>query len=576
MIRRAFRNLSFQKKCFLACLLASMIPVILLGGFCYRQMRDILIDREKTTLRDTLLREGNSLDEKLNRFVQGAHYICWNNNLNQALGLEFAYVSEMYLFYRDTLDPLLGSVKALNPEISEVTLYTDVSIYPHGTSLRPLEEVVDAPWLNAVLEDHLDHWITDPEQKTLVLASRIYGLPEGKTALVKMDFRYDSAFSAMRTLYENAYGILLTDPQGTVVYEYHTQDMEGKTLSPDRIRGGGGYLEGYVVESVPDIGENWTLWLYRPMDTLLVPVREIGVLIWAIILLCLVFVVCVSFFLSSGIVRPLAALTAQMKQVEKGDLVSHADYESRDEIGALTKAFNQMVERLNRLIDQLIREKVLQKEYEMKALQAQINPHFLYNSLSLINSRAILADQTEISQMARFLSTFYRTTLNKGKSTTCVRDEMENVRSYVSIQLLMHEDAFDVAYEIPEALLDCPMPNLLLQPLVENAIFHGLDCIESGQRGRLRITAWLDENTLVFRISDNGPGIPPEKLHSLLLAGAEDGYGVRNVHQRVQLLCGSEYGLSYESQQGVGTTAVLRLPVKAGREEKGILYPEEN
>jgi len=560
MIRRAIRNLSFQKKCFLACLLASMIPVILLGGFCYRQMRDILINREKTTLRDTLLREGDFLDEKLNRLVQGTYYICWNNNLNQALGLEFTYTSEMYLFYRDTLDPLLGSVKALNPEISEVTLYTDVSIYPHGSSLRPLEDVGDTPWLSTVLKDYLEHWFNDPDQKTLVLANRVYGLPEGKTALVKMEFHHDSIFSAMRTIYENAYGILLIDTQGDVIYEYHTQDMEGKTLSLDRVRAEGGYPEGYVVESVPEIGENWTLWLYRPVDTLLVPIQEIVVLIWAIILLSLVFVVCVSFFLSNSIVRPLVALTSQMKQMEKGSLVSHADYESRDEIGTLTKAFNQMIERLNRLIDQLIREKVLQKEYEMKALQAQINPHFLYNSLSLINSWAILADQQEISQVARFLSSFYRTTLNKGKSITCVRDEMENVRSYVCIQLLMHEDAFDVVYEIPEDILDCLMPNLLLQPLVENAIFHGLDHLESGQRGCLRITARLEENSLIFRVSDNGPGIPQEKLHSLLLAGIEDGYGVQNVHHRIQLLCGSEYGLSYESRQGMGTTAVLRLP----------------
>ena len=283
-------------------------------------------------------------------------------------------------------------------------------------------------------------------------------------------------------------------------------------------------------------------------------------LILVIILLCLLFVVLVSFFLSAGIVRPLEKLTAQMKQVEQGVLVSRTDYDSLDEIGSLTKAFNHMLKRLNGLIDQLIQEKVLQKEYEMRALQAQINPHFLYNSLSLINSKAILADQQEISQMAQFLSTFYRTTLNKGKSITFVRDELDNVRSYVRIQLLMHNHSFDVAYDIAEEILERRMPNLLLQPLVENAIEHGLDRLGSGKRGILRIAGSLEGDTMVFRVSDNGPGIPPGKLDAILQVSANSGYGVPNVHQRVQLLFGADYGLSYESS-ACGTTASLRLPV---------------
>lgn len=565
MIRKAFADLSFRKKCLAACLLVSMIPLILLGAFCYRQMHSALLDREKAMLEDTLIRESDMLNEKLNRYVQGMHYVCWNNNLNLQLIQEFDTVSEMYLFYRDTLDPLLSSIKTLNPEIHNATLYTNVQINPHGSYLRPLTDVETQPWFSEVCRDYQDHWILSPETKTLSLACRIYNMPEGKTALVKMDFTFDSTFSSMRLLYDHAYGIMLSTADGDGIYDYHTEDMEGKTLTHGQLHAQNAGGSEYVTASVSGIGDGWSLCLYRPLDTLLAPTRNMIFLIWVIILLCLLLVGAASFLLSAGIVRPLESLTAQMKQVEQGVLVGRADYESKDEIGSLTKAFNHMVKRLNALIGQLIQEKVLQKEYEMRALQAQINPHFLYNSLSLINSKAILADQQEISQMAQFLSSFYRTTLNKGKSTTPVRDELENVRSYVSIQLLMHSQSFRVVYEIDEGILGCTMPNLLLQPLVENAIQHGLDCLEQGKQGILRISGAKENNTILFRVCDNGPGIPPEKLGSILHVSDDSGYGVPNVHQRVQLLFGPEYGLSYESSPE-GTTATLRLPAGAATE----------
>ena len=559
MILKAFRNMSFRKKCLTACLLVSMIPLILLGAFCYRQMHSALLDREKTMLEDTLIRESDLLNEKLNRYVQGMHYACWNNNLSLQLSQKFDLVSKMYLFYRDTLDPLLSSTKALNPEIYNVTLYTDVEIHPHGSYLRPLTDVSGEAWCQEVCQDFQDHWILDPDKKILSLACRIYNMPEGKTALIKMDFTYGSTFSSMHLLYDHAYGIMLIGNDGNPIYSYHTADMEGKILTHEQLHTSPAGEKDYVVASVSGIGEGWTLHLYRPLDTLLEPTRDMILLIWVMIVLCLLLVGAVSFILSAGIVRPLESLTAQMKQVEQGVLVTQEGTESRDEIGSLTKAFNHMVRRLNGLIQQLIQEKVLQKEYEMRALQAQINPHFLYNSLSLINSKAILADQQEISQMAQFLSTFYRTTLNKGKSITFVRDELENVRSYVNIQLLMHSQSFRVVYEIDEGILGFTMPNLLLQPLVENAIQHGLDCLEQGKQGVLRISGGLENNTILFRVSDNGPGIPPEKLGSILEPGTDSGYGVPNVHQRVQLLFGKDYGLSYESSPE-GTTAALRLP----------------
>ena len=234
--------------------------------------------------------------------------------------------------------------------------------------------------------------------------------------------------------------------------------------------------------------------------------------------------------------------------------------ESHDEVGDLIRSFQKMLDKINALINEVYTGKLAQKEAEMRALQAQINPHFLYNSLSLINWGAIRADAPDISEMAQLLSTFYRTTLNKGKQLTSVADELKNTRSYIDIQRIMHSGQFEAIYQIEEGLGEYLMLNLLLQPLVENAIVHGLDQRPDGG-GILRITAAHKKDTIVFMVEDNGVGIDPQALPNLLTQDS-GGYGIKNVHERIQLYYGKEFGLTLESKLSVGTRATLTIPAR--------------
>jgi len=251
-------------------------------------------------------------------------------------------------------------------------------------------------------------------------------------------------------------------------------------------------------------------------------------------------------------------LAKNMEQIERGDLSVTVTTTATDEIGSLIQKFGNMVHKLQDMINEVYKSKIAKQEYEMKALQAQINPHFFYNSLSLINSKAIIADQGDISEMAQLLSTFYRTTLNRGKDKISVRDELENTTSYIQIQRMMHTNSFDVHYEIEEEILKYSMINLLLQPLVENAINHGIDHKETPGRGVLTIVGKQVGDHLIFKVSDNGCGIEKQTMDTLLTSKTQ-GYGVQNVHLRVQLTYGPEYGLFYESSME-GTTVILTIP----------------
>jgi two-component system sensor histidine kinase YesM len=218
-----------------------------------------------------------------------------------------------------------------------------------------------------------------------------------------------------------------------------------------------------------------------------------------------------------------------------------------------------MVNRINTLINEVYKGKLFQKEAEMKALQAQINPHFLYNSLSLINWKAIEAKQPDISRITLLLSKFYRTSLNKGKNITSIKDEISNIQSYIDIQLMMHDNGFDVEYELDDKIMEYCIPNLLLQPIVENAIDHGID-MNTERKGVIKVSGrYKEEDVIEISVSDNGVGMSEETAHQMLTESSK-GYGVKNVNERIKHFYGEEYGITVKSIEGEGTDIIIRIP----------------
>jgi len=217
-----------------------------------------------------------------------------------------------------------------------------------------------------------------------------------------------------------------------------------------------------------------------------------------------------------------------------------------------------MLHRLNEVIQESYASKVTQKDAELRALQAQITPHFLYNTLSFVNWKALRSEEHDISHIVVALSKFYRTALNKGGQIITVRDEFENIKSYLEIMLIMKNYSFDVIYEIDEQVYSYQMINLVLQPLVENAIQHGIDKKEAG-RGQLKLAAYLGDETVVFTVADNGNGIP-EQLIGSLITSQSSGYGLKNVNERIQLKFGEQYGITVSSTIGEGTVMKITIP----------------
>lgn len=553
-----FKNLRFQRKIIAISLLISLIPTALLGLFSYTQMRTLLIDREKTAIQETLNQEVIQLDYKINSFLSTMNQITWNENIRLALSKNYDSNFDMYLTYRDTIDPLFLTIRSLNTDITAITIYTDVNIYPHGQTLRTLTDAQNQIWYDQACQTTTPFFSLSSDGQTLYLIDRIHYTHVPYTSMICMAIDLSASMQNADSLFNNNYGFLLANASGETIYSYTnlpeaslTTDMSCDMLFNDD-------LTGYITETETLSNTGWNVFLYRPARFISSAASRITYIVWGMILLCIVLIFFVSILLSKVIVAPIETLSAGMRQVESGNYEVAIYCDSKDEIGQLILSFQKMIETINNLINKVLFDQIQQQKYEIEILQSKINPHFLYNSLSLINSKAILSGQNDISQMARLLSTFYRTMLNKGQQITTIASELENTKSYISIQQMMHSNSFETIYDIDETVLRYEIPILLLQPLAENAILHGLDHRELPGPAILSISCYQQNQDIIFKVMDNGCGMSETQCEQILTADSS-GYGVKNVHQRIQLYYGTDYGLTFHSTPNMGTYVLVKI-----------------
>lgn len=557
-LRQWYRNLKFRKKVLFSMLLASLLPVVLLGIFCYFQCRNLLIQREEEMLSQTLEQNVTILTGNLNLYKSYMDSIVWDDNLQQALETDYEDNLQMYVAYRDIIDPVIFNMENLDSAVKQVTIYsTNDTLYPHGKNFLPAEQMK----LNM---DELERgrvlWDARPESDELNIYCKMYSEYGRYENVILISLDYSEVFSIFTNLFSDDYGIEITDNDGNIIFSFAQKNTDHNVQnSAVKHTADAEREKDYVIKTEKIDTVNWMAELQRPVTEISASARSITVLVLIVIFGCCALVAFLSLTLARSVTKPVNELVENIEQIELGSLSVDGVNESQDEIGHLFRSFKRMMERLNDMINQVYQSRILQQQYEMKALQAQINPHFLYNTLSLINWKAIMAEQTEISEMAQLLSTFYRTTLNKGKSTISVKGEWDNTCSYVKIQQMLHSGKFEAVLEIDANILKYQMINLLLQPLVENAIIHGLDHKETEGKKILEVYGGEKKDDLIFTVRDNGCGMSEKTIGNILIEQTK-GYGVQNVHHRIQLYYGEKYGLAYQSEINEGTTVTLIIP----------------
>lgn len=315
-------------------------------------------------------------------------------------------------------------------------------------------------------------------------------------------------------------------------------------------------------EHLKSLGVNWKIVTVIPEKELFNVISEINKYVFIISVLMVTIALLAAVYISLNITRKVAKLKKKVKAFGKNDTIVALNVRTGDEIWELDKSFNDMMVRISDLLRKNIEEKEKQRELELIALQAQINPHFLYNTLDAIGWIAKVKRQNDIEQLVMALAKFFRLSLHKGEKFITVEEEIQLVQSYVKIEQMRSPGKFEIFYNIPEDIKDYKMLKIILQPLVENSIKHGVD--QKKGNGRITINGYLINDELKFEVIDNGKGfdINSRNYQKALSNKLHSGYGLNNVDERIKLEYGEKYGLNIHSEIGKGTMIAVLLRIK--------------
>lgn len=573
MSRRTARGHSLQTvlmAAFLFCL--SLILAFVLLSLVPR-VSQMLKQNAQDRTRETLLQGVSSAEIYVNAALTGLHYAC-TLVPDEPIGADLAW-QEKLLFMRNS-----------RQDTQSLAFFLEDGSLLYGTdgALRlPPEAVRRTPWFQRAMEGQgalgafslpqVQPLFQDQRRHVISLSRGLPYVEDGrqKMGVMLMDIDYQ-AFSAVLNrvqLGESGYaylmdeeGQLITHPRLNEIYNGLFEEDRAAALrqtlgvAEDKADGRGRSL---IVTTLSQT--RWRLVGVAFLDEMLALqsafIRTISVVLAAAVLLSLAAAAMMAY----TVTRPIRLLERKMGQVDSGDLNISIPEAGFREIRSVSSAFNHMLWRIRLLMDQVIVEQETKRLHELNALQAQINPHFLYNTLDSIIWMLERGRSEQAVTMVSALARLFRISISQGRREILVKEELEHVRNYMIIQQMRFKDRFIYTVDCQEELSNLRTIKLIIQPLVENAINHAMDQL-SLQQLHISVRAYREGEALCFQVKDDGVGIPEEKMGGLLTSPAgSGGIGLKNVHERIQLSYGPRWGLQIESVEDEGTCITLRLPI---------------
>ncbi len=489
-------------------------------------------------------------------------------------------------YERNDLPEILNVTAKIRKDIVTVVVYSQrgnvVISNPRGVYNKNFEvtkqewfiNLVDNPADNVFLSPHVQRIFEDSHPWVVSLCRGITYFEDKKpvvlVTVVDMNFSTIEQVCNNVSLGKRGY-IYIIDNSGNMVYHPQQQmiyaGLKTENTMDALIREPGSYFDDYDGErrimTIKNVGySGWKIVGVSYVDELVTNKKYFNNLILYISLFGIAFEVLASMFISAKISQPIKRLEKQMNKLEKGDFNISVEEKGEDEVRRLSKAFNMMVAKIKMLMDQIITEQEGKRKSELKALQAQINPHFLYNTLDSIIWMNENKNYEGVTVMVAALAKLFRISLSRGHEIICIADELEHARSYLTIQKIRYKDKFEYTIDVEPGLQSERTLKLILQPIIENAIYHGISPLN--EKGIIKITVISEGDNILFQVSDNGYGIKPEILKELLVQESTSyhsgGVGLKNVNERIKLFYGEEYGIEIKSEIDVGTTVCIRIP----------------
>lgn len=556
-LRKWIKNMKYRHKLTILLVVTALVPMTVLALYAHSRQSTMVRSSDLEDMQSIIDQTKESIDSQTAVYSSLLNYLTYSPDIEEIIKEKNIDNYTAYEKYNEIADPLLSVPKSYHDAINRIQLFARSIQVEHEYTLVPLAKMKEEWWSSELQDDVRIQWLVNLESKEVAAVRMIYD-DQALDAAICIALDYDKIFQPLTNILTEENGGMVTDEDGRILYnKSELEDIELKK-SDDRDTA----LEKINQECAYTMAEskenNWGFYLYKSQRAISGSVRRLLLEEIPLMAACCLITLVLGLSFSRIFTRKIEELTRNMDKVNHGSREVTVSSDSEDEVGILINSFRRMMDEINRLIDEVYVNKIALKEYELKALQAQINPHFLYNTLSMMNWMAIRSGQMEISKVTLALSTFYRTALSKGEDMVTVETCIRNMEAYLEIQLTMHDHNFTVEWETDPDIKNEKMPKLLLQSVVENAIEHGIDEKEEGDK-KLFLSFKGQGDDVEIIVRDNGTGMEQEKAETLVTYQAK-GYGLKNVNDRIRLLYGESYGIQIYSAPGEGTTVIMRFP----------------
>ena len=569
-LRKIFKNMKYRHKLTILLVVTSLVPMTVLALYSHSRQSTMVRSSELEDMQSIMEQTKESIDSQTAVYASLLNYLTYSPDIEEIIKEKNIDNYTAYEKYTEIADPLLSVPKSYHDAIKRIQLFADSIQVEHEYTLVPLDKMQEEWWREGLKDDVRIQWKVDRTRGEVVAVRMTYA-HQKLNAVLCISLDYDKIFQPLTNILTDENGGIVADKDGNVLYnktglkELKLSDDNKKDTSQTADKLLSKISQTCTWTQTESEENDWVFYFYKSQDAISGSVRRLLLEEIPLIIACGFIILFLGLSFSRIFTRKIEELTKNMDQVNHGSREVTVSSDSEDEVGILINSFHNMMDEINRLIDEVYVNKIALKEYELKALQAQINPHFLYNTLSMMNWMAIRSNQMEISKVTLALSTFYRTALSKGEDVVTVENCIQNMQAYLEIQLTMHDNNFTVDWDIDPTIKNEKMPKLLLQPVVENAIEHGIDEKEDGDK-KLFLSFRGNGDDVEITVRDNGMGMPQEKAETLVTYQAK-GYGLKNVNDRIRLLYGEKYGIQIFSAPDEGTTVVMRFP-KEGRKNE--------
>lgn len=583
---RAYTNWRLRHKFFFIFLIVIILPFSLLIYYSYSSTRSTITEHTYTALGGSLAQINTNVEKRLEYYNQLSNILYMDAQLRNYLSTDY----EQAYYYLDAfqyINRTLPSLMTLNANILGITIYTgNHTLYSDGQYVKYTEELpraMDEQVLDAAgntVYFHSGNFKADDAYITIARSLSYFSL-QHPYGILTMDINANEFYSLIKMENDNK-SVYIIDESGGVI-STGDQSLQSNQLFDvfpiqERMTQDAGSFDMKIngqerFFTYKKLSNGWSTVITVPYDELLANANQATKNVIWFSVLAIGIAILLLYFTTKVMTKRIEVLLQQIRKVERGDFRLSIKPMGHDEIGQVSFAFNKMAATIQSLIHDVYVKEIARKESELNTLQAQINPHFLYNTLSSISSLAIKEGAMQVYQMVNYLAKYYRVSLNKGKRIILLEQEINLVKNYVAIQKIRFRDKLHMHYDLDEQLFGNTTIKLILQPFIENCINHAIGD-ESGININVKLRQEGDD--ILLQVIDDGIGMKPEQLdHALNKSDNLSGYGVKNVDDRIKLTYGEEYGVSIFSRLGIGTAVTIRIPVISDRHPANERDPQQ-